>query len=442
MNATVYLFGEFNNGYSQYPDDYTAGIFKQFYAHAKSTTQVAIHRDGNLMYYGYIRKIINGKYIGLCVVLNGLYLENTDGLFSLFENTISSMALKGQLIHFSDNGELTTSVDRLYLNQEEIDLLAESLRAGFNSFGPGIKHLPPVSYATAKDSIFDFSIDDETDDIVKSSYTNGYTYIYKSKNYNTAQMNSYRGVLSKISKENNRLKKENYDLQTKNKKLKTQNRPPYELITVFFILAAGASIIGTLLDRNTESDNDIIKGKQKEIKEKDATISKLNDKIYEMTEQIEDLQYSLSKETDWRMATEISFEKFKSSIASLPLFITNIQVANQDKDGNLQTNYGETIYASNSMFLTPKITYTGIRAGESITLYVKFYDSSGTLITGNKSPKGYSYTEIITISSGSGNTCMLSGWGNENKGYYGKGGCRFEVWYGNICLGSKTFILY
>ena len=86
MNVTVYLFGEFLGGYMQYPDDYTSKIFQNFQANAKMTTQIAIHRDGNLMYYGYIRKLEKDRYIGFCVVLNGLVLVRIDGLFTLFEN--------------------------------------------------------------------------------------------------------------------------------------------------------------------------------------------------------------------------------------------------------------------------------------------------------------------------------------------------------------------
>ena len=134
MNATVYLFGEFNSGYTQYPDDYTSAIFNQFHKNAKSTTQIAIHRDGNLIYYGYIRKLEQERYIGLCVVLNGLLLTRIDGLFSLFENTISGLVTKGLLIHFNEQGDIVTKVEKLYLNKEEVGLLNESLRAGFNRF--------------------------------------------------------------------------------------------------------------------------------------------------------------------------------------------------------------------------------------------------------------------------------------------------------------------
>ena len=46
-----------------------------------------------------------------------------------------------------------------------------------------------------------FVVDDNLDEIIKSSHTNGYTFIYKSKGFNTAQMNNYKGVLTRVNNE-------------------------------------------------------------------------------------------------------------------------------------------------------------------------------------------------------------------------------------------------
>ena len=205
MNATVYLFGEFNSGYTQYPDDFTTEIFHSFYTHAKSTTQIAIRRDGALMYYGYIRKLEQARYIGLCAVLNGLMLTRIDGLFSLFENTITALVTKGHLIHFNEHGDIVTNVEKLYMNRDEIDILNESLCAGFNRLANYTEPLPPVNYAISKDSVKDFSVTGNQEDIIKSSHSNGYTYIYKSEGYNTAQLTSYQDVLAKTSREKEEL---------------------------------------------------------------------------------------------------------------------------------------------------------------------------------------------------------------------------------------------
>lgn len=225
MNNSVYIFGNLSKGYTQYPDEnFSAAIFQKFYTKVKATTQIAIHRDGNLMYYAYIRCIEQGKYIGLCVVLNNLMITKFDGIFSLYENVISNLVSKGHLIKFNERGDLVPNTEKLYMNVEEVDLVTESLKAGFDNLVSTARTLPPVNYSTSSDSTKDFSVEDSEEDILKSSYNNGFTYIYKSKNFNTVQLNSYKGVLSRISKERDELKSECVRLSSQLAKAKAQQR--------------------------------------------------------------------------------------------------------------------------------------------------------------------------------------------------------------------------
>lgn len=224
MNISVYLFGEFSVGYSQYPNDYAKTIFKSFAKNAQATTQIAVHRESDLMYYGYIRKMESGEYLGLCVVLNGKYITQLDGLFAIYEQVIESMVRNGYLIHYGDNGVITSKVGQLYGNREEIDLITSNLQAAFDRLEGSSMMLPTVNYGVAKDSVKSFSIQDNVQDIIKSSYTNGYTFIYKSKGYNTAQMNSYRGVIVKKDKRIQELQGECAELKREVSALKNKQR--------------------------------------------------------------------------------------------------------------------------------------------------------------------------------------------------------------------------
>ena len=225
MNGSVYIFGNLSSGYTQYPDEEsTSLIFQKFYTKAKATTQIAIRRDGDLMYYAYIRKLEQDKYIGLCVLLNGVVLTTFEGLFSLYENVISNLVTKGYLIKYNDKGDLIANTEHLYMNREEIDFVADSLKGGFDSMQSTAMKLPPVNYAISSESVAEFVVEDNVKEILKSSYTNGYTYIYKSKGFNTALMNSYKGVLSKISKENAALKKKNAEISSQLQKAKIKQR--------------------------------------------------------------------------------------------------------------------------------------------------------------------------------------------------------------------------
>lgn len=123
-----------------------------------------------------------------------------------------------------------------------------------------------------------------------------------------------------------------------------------------------------------------------------------------------------------------------------PLVITDIQIANKYKGGTIETSYGSTIYSSNTMYLAPKITYTGYASGNK-TLYVKLFRPSGVMSTGTNSPSGYSYSDTEYIYTGE-NTCELMSWGNETKGHWESGTYRIEIWYNNSCLKSKSFTIY
>jgi hypothetical protein len=113
MNGVVYVFGELSSGYTQYPDDSVSDIFKSFYEKAKAATQLTIHREGNLMYYGYIRRLPNHRYIGLCVVLNGEIIKTVKPLFSIFEKAIADLIEKGDIIYLAPNGDIATAIEKL-----------------------------------------------------------------------------------------------------------------------------------------------------------------------------------------------------------------------------------------------------------------------------------------------------------------------------------------
>lgn len=145
---------------------------------------------------------------------------------------------------------------------------------------------------------------------------------------------------------------------------------------------------------------------------------------------------SLKQERD-NARSELS--KLKNKISSTyPLIINDIEIANKYKGGNIETDFGRTIYSSSTMYLTPKIEYYGLSSGTK-TLKVKLYRPDGSLSTGSYST--YSYSDDAYLYEGE-NSYTLSGWGNENKGHWRSGTYRIEIWYENSCLKSKTFTIY
>lgn len=229
MNVSVYVFGEFAQGYTQYPDDYSRSIFKTFNDKCKAKTQIAIHRDGDLMYYGYIRKLDSdsrngGEYIGLCAVVNGQLLKNVSALFSIFEKTIENMVRNGYLIRFNDNGDIVANALKLYENEEETSLISAALANAFNSMEASAVKLPPVSCANSNDSAKSFYVHDDASKIVESSYTNSYTLVYKSKNYDTLNVQNFSGIIMRYRDDTAALKAKCEELEREEIRLRRRQR--------------------------------------------------------------------------------------------------------------------------------------------------------------------------------------------------------------------------
>lgn len=187
MNSTIYVFGHFNEGYMQYPDDYTESICQKFCEVATAKTQLVIHRDKELVYYGYVRRLdtpcdTSQQCIGFCIVLNGVMLIQEDALFALFEHAISHLVQRGELLSLNSNGGVCAPSDSLVDKNQEVTDAVEAIRTDFAAMEVEVRQLPPPDISMAK----------QDDDIVVSSegqadmgaflVTNGYMLIPKEQN--------------------------------------------------------------------------------------------------------------------------------------------------------------------------------------------------------------------------------------------------------------------
>ncbi len=150
---------------------------------------------------------------------------------------------------------------------------------------------------------------------------------------------------------------------------------------------------------------------------------------------MEDNYYSSERN---REATQTKLDKYVMRYS--PIVIEDIEVGNGDGNDNMETDYGKRIYSSRTMYLKPQIRYVGYKS-QDIILKVKLYNSYGNLSTGDSSPSGYSYSVEKYVAEGE-HTITLSGWGNSSKGHWPSGKYRYEIWYGDVCLATKSFTIY
>lgn len=401
MNVTIYLFGEFNSGYTQYPDDYTSEIFHNFKEKAKSPTQIVAHRDGNLMYYGYVRQLEYERYIGLCVVLNGLMLSRIDGLFSLFENTISRLVTKGHLVHFNEQGDIVTNVERLYMNKDEVDLLSESLRTGFNRFENYMVALPAISYGVSKDSVKEFVVDDDSDDIIKSSHTNGYTFIYKSKDYDTDQLKSYKSVLAHVNDQKAELLEKLTELQIEYGKTVRQKKQ-FKIVIILFVVLLGCAAGLFFLNDNLNITRDALSSAKSTIVEQKETLSTLEERMSNMRAEYRNLNERRKEEQSRRIEAENDLDSLKSTMSGrLPFIIKG------------------TTFNYNSGYLS--FDYYGMHE-DVVTVTVRVYSDKGA---------SFKTSSVVCVEPGDNSTSIYVT-RNLNKKYRHS----FELLKDNVILGG------
>lgn len=434
MNISVYVFGCLGNDYTQYPDDYAKVIYQSFYAKSTASSQITIHRDNNLIYYGYIRKLdVSSQYIGFCVLLNGIMFSQIGRLFPIFENAVADLVARGEILHFSDRGEVTSSITNLNERQQEVERIVSVIQNQISDLGSYTRKLPPVSYGVSNNESKTFSESDKNEDIVNASCKFGYTYVLKDKDYDTVSLSSYKSVLIRLNKEKDNLYNNYSELKTKYEKL-TEQKKQYKKVVVLCVLIALCGIGLFFLKDSLDNTRNNLKDARNDITQKEGMIKTRDEKIVS-------LESSLSAEQSRRESAENELTELKNSYSDyMPVIITDVEIANVYNDGSVETDYGGTIYSSYSMYVKPKITYKGIKTGESISLDIKLYTPSG-LSRGSSSPSDCSWTESFYVSSGS-NTQSFQGWGGSSKGHWTSGTYRYEFWYGNVCLKAKSFTIH
>ncbi len=302
MNGSIYLFGELSSGYTQYPDDGSSDVFKTFYRNSKATTQIAIHRDRNFMYYGYIRKLHDHKHIGICLVLHGVMIKDINTLFEVYEKTISDFVNKGDFIHLSKNGEIVAGVSELHRHEESIKLAIHKLSEDIENIET--YQLPITDYSVSRDSSKDFSFNDKAEEIARASHTFGFTYIYKDEDYDTIQTNSSRAVIKQISKENEAYKKRTSEQESKLTILERKKKQMGSVVALCIALFVGTIVFFNTVEEKNEAlrTQETTIGEQREendaLTENNTELQKQKEKLQSSNHDLEKKQESTSQELE------------------------------------------------------------------------------------------------------------------------------------------------
>ena len=419
MILKSYIFSYVSGNYQQYTSDHSEAFIKQCCIYCKDTHQIAIHRDGNLMYYSYFYKKNASSIYGLSVVCGEVCL-NLKWLYEYLQKTLEASANKGVLFNYDKQGQIRKNVVSFATEAAEIDNIFRDIKDDLERRPLFWEQLPPEDLSVPLTSKISLAFNDDDKAKITEALRHYHNVVVTMEN---TLPSSFSQTIVRLNAEKEQLLVQKNGLETEIGALKRQKKQ-YKWVIILSLLVAVGLIAIVFFNQNVNELRSVLSIR-------DVSIDSLNTVISNKNQAI-----STQEDIINRKDTELT--KLKGVLDSIsvrmPIFVSGMSVKNEGED------YGETIYSKNTTYIYPKLEGYGLIDG-TIELFVKFYSPDG-LRTYSESPSGYTYSDKISLNKHQNNTIFLSGYGNKAKGTWKSGSYRIEVWHDGKLLYEKNFTVY
>lgn len=391
MNNTIYFFGNFNDGYTQYPDDFTKGIFAEGVPEYAKTS-LTINRDCDIVYYIYVRRLYGktNHYIGIAISFNGVYTTDIRSLFALFEEIITDTAISGKLLEISENGEIQSRVTQLCYHAKETERLSGIISNNISDGKISFSRLPPLNYAAGKDDLVALPENASWTEISEAIKINNVIHFLKNSDYDTLALQNYTGKLKNLHNENLKLRESNKQLESDIKKIQKQKKQ-FQIVTVLSIfLFLGIFLLFSLnadlkTARNTISDlkhkidsqeNTILKlekdkiGLNNLVTTKNVKINELEEKVKSLDFTVKDLNDDIARLRQANSAMESDRNRWKNEYNTLKVKYGNLEKKYSNKNGGntpQKPTYRTDI--EEKPYISPKSVTIGVGETYQLQLY-------------------------------------------------------------------------
>jgi len=337
----------------------------------------------------------------------------------------------GDIAALNRDGLIVSEINSFTEVNFEVDRIMKLLRNDFNQLEEEASMLPPVDYEVSRDSHMSYLITDPTDLIVKAACAGGYVYIHKEQDEETTTLFGYRHLLKTINDENASLRAENnelrhaYDILLEQKRNYRKNA----LLTIAVVIGSILLILLGYYLLTTQSELDdamgIIERTGRNIHQKDDVISELEAEKDELKLQLTDTRQKLG-----RLNTRLT-----QFTQHYPVIINNIELANFDAEGNMETTFGGTLYAKTMKYIQPRISYSTLDSVR-LTLDIKIIKMADP-------SSGFDYAYSMTdvhFDQGLDLSMELDRWGGKKRKWEA-GRYRIEIWSDHLMLHAHDFII-
>ena len=177
MEPQVYFFGTLPDGFSSYPGDHTRAFFEEFLKRSRNQLQIVVHREDNLLHYGYVRKFSN-KFFGICICIDRIY-NDVSSLFGILDNIYAGMIRKGDVLRIDGQKNIEWSL-KSYANETvALNEYKRQIIEQLNINKGNTQSLPPIDFSISINDCLEISIESPNSKIIDGIKRYSNLYIVK-----------------------------------------------------------------------------------------------------------------------------------------------------------------------------------------------------------------------------------------------------------------------
>lgn len=202
MKPLVYFFGTLPGGFLSYPDDNTRKLFFEFVNRSKNVSQIVLHRKDNLIHYGYVRKMPNNNFFGICLCLDCIYTD-VKRLFDVFDNIYASMIQKGDVLRLKSGNEIDWATKKFVTESVALTEYVNQIIKKVNVSRNNTQAMPPIDFSISINDCLEISLENSPRDNIVDAikrYTN--VYIVKKE----SEIERVNGLYSIVNRKDEEIK--------------------------------------------------------------------------------------------------------------------------------------------------------------------------------------------------------------------------------------------
>lgn len=318
MRPLVYFFGSLPEGFSSYPEDHTKPFFEEFLKRSKKMLQVVVHREGNLLHYGYVRKFGGDNYFGLCLCTDRI-VKDTSYLFDAFDEIFANLVHQGIILRLNSNGDIKWAINRFIAEEVAINEYSKQLVDFLALNVNNTLDLPPVDFSIAIDNCLEMSLENAREDIIGAIGRYPNVYIAKSK-ADIERLTSFDNVIKEKNKAIYQLQGEVDRLKNENQRIVRQKKQ-YRFVAALSVVLIGCGIGLLSLNGSLNSTRSELDQAYETIEERNDSLENKKKKIAKLNSYASVLRSDLNSEVTRREDVEEEFSSYKEMLAGVQPFI-------------------------------------------------------------------------------------------------------------------------